>query len=152
MKKQRSNMNEMNRYAIQQNDTGVNCFVVFGNLDAALRHFRQSLAAKLATEKRLLTASEKNEPFHLIDSAVEDNPTGDNEILQMQDFTLNEVCINRSDQFGACSDATTGAKNVLLQSNINKHGRRLIFSSPLLISFAFLRVCTIPILPSFHNL
>jgi hypothetical protein len=102
MKKQQlENMiNELNRYAIHQNDTGVNRFVVCGDLDAALRYFRRALASKLA-EKRLLTSSEKNEPLPLMDSAVEDNPTEDIEILQMQDFTSNEACPMCNDPFEA---------------------------------------------------
>ena len=44
---------DMNRYAIQQNDVGVNCFVTVGDVDAALHHFRQALSAKLSAEKML---------------------------------------------------------------------------------------------------
>ena len=110
----------MNRFAIQQNDTGVNLFEVFGDLAAALYHFRQALAAKLESEKRLLTSSEKNDHTSLHspvnDADNDDKPTGDIEVLQMQDFRPNEdfrpndVRINRNtSQFEVCSCETTGA-------------------------------------------
>lgn len=119
MEKAQRIINEMNRHAIQQNNAGVNCYVVFGDFDAALYHFRQALTVKLATEKRLLTSTEKGDqtPLHPNGPEVEDKPAGENEILQ-QDFTYNNVCINRHDQIDACSYETAGAKSVLLESYV----------------------------------
>jgi hypothetical protein len=52
--------NDSDRYAIQQNNVGVNCYMDSRNIDAAMQHFRQALAAKLATENRLLSSNETN--------------------------------------------------------------------------------------------
>jgi hypothetical protein len=48
---------DMNRYAIQQNDVGVNCFVTVGDVDAALHHFRQALSAEKLLLGRLSSDS-----------------------------------------------------------------------------------------------
>lgn len=144
-------MNEMNQYAIQQNNAGVNCYVVFGDFDAALHHFRQALTAKLATEKRLLTSTEKGDQTPLPPNGpeVEDKPTGENEMLK-QYFTSNDVCINRHDQFEACSYETEGAKSVLLLSFAKSTEANFFLT--FLDRFFIIRLCTISLLPSCYNL
>ena len=50
---------DTDQYAIQHNNFGVNCYMASGDLDGALNYFRQALAAKLASEQRLLATTTK---------------------------------------------------------------------------------------------
>lgn len=97
-----SNINDMNRYAMKQNDVGVNQFVVFGDLDAALLHFHKALAAKLATENQLLASTENNEETLV-------RPTVDMEIPEIQSIAPTSVCTSRYNQVDTSSDDATGA-------------------------------------------
>ena len=49
---------DMDQYAIQDNNAGVNCYTVLGDIDGALYYFRRALSAKLASEQPLLATVE----------------------------------------------------------------------------------------------
>ena len=97
---------EMNRYAIQQNNIGVHYYVATGDLDAALYHFRQALSAKLATEHRLLACTTDGEDFN--ESQCDNEPMLDgNAQRNMQGF-VSAYANNSYNQSEAHSYDTTG--------------------------------------------
>lgn len=100
----------MNRYAMKRNDVGVNHYAVFGDLDAALHHFHQALAAKLATESQLLASTENNEETSL-------RPTVDMEIPEIQSIAPISVYANRYNQFDTSIDDATGTTK---QTSVSK--------------------------------
>ena len=94
------------QYAIQHNNFGVNCYMASGDLDGALNYFRQALAAKLASEQRLLATTTKESSgettLHNLDDA---NPMEVGTAVADADEQLqHERCVTPDPIDFCCSD------------------------------------------------
>ena len=98
-------VNDMDQYAIEQNNAGVKCFVAVGDLDAAMYHFRKALAAKLSVETQLLASTNNSEAY--INAQDDMEPVVGFETPKTKFFISNIGC-NSSE---ADSHDSTGATN-----------------------------------------
>lgn len=101
---------DTDQYAIQQNNVGVNCYTAIGDIDAALNCFRQALAAKLATEQRMLPSTETSgvETLHNLDSHALEVPTVVAEELHQRCVTPEPTDFLISDQLEVNAPDTLG--------------------------------------------
>jgi hypothetical protein len=112
---------DTDQYAIQQNNDGVNCYMVLGDIDGALHYFRQALSAKLATEHRLLSSTTKEASGDKTLPDLHDLDTHVLEVLpvaetasQQRSVTPEPTEMRSSDQLEECSSGDMGTTIVSL--------------------------------------
>jgi hypothetical protein len=109
---------DTDRYAIQQNNVGVDCYMTIGDVDGALHCFRQALAAKLSSELSVLATTEANgeKTLHNHDSHAPEIPAVADEESQQRCVTPEPADFLRSDQLEVFASGATGMSKQALRS------------------------------------